>query len=29
MEVFPNEEEAGAALEAVAWAKRRRGYWDL
>jgi predicted DNA-binding WGR domain protein len=29
VEVFPSEEEAGLALEAVARAKRRRGYRDL
>jgi predicted DNA-binding WGR domain protein len=28
-EVFATETEAGAALEAMAWAKRRRGYRDL
>jgi predicted DNA-binding WGR domain protein len=26
---FPNETEAGEALEALAQAKRRQGYWDL
>jgi predicted DNA-binding WGR domain protein len=29
VEVFPNEEAAGLALEVVARAKRRRGYRDL
>ena len=29
VEGFASEIEAGAALEAVAWAKRRRGYRDL
>jgi predicted DNA-binding WGR domain protein len=29
VEVFPDELEAGEALEAVARAKRRRGYRDL
>jgi predicted DNA-binding WGR domain protein len=29
VEVFPDEIEAGQALEAVARAKRRRGYGDL
>jgi len=29
VEVFPDELEAGQALEAVARAKRRRGYRDL
>jgi predicted DNA-binding WGR domain protein len=29
MEVFDNEIEAGQALEALARAKRRRGYQDL
>ena len=29
VEVFATEIEAGAALEALAKAKRRRGYWDL
>jgi predicted DNA-binding WGR domain protein len=27
--VFATELEAGAALEAIARVKRRRGYWDL
>ena len=29
IEVFPDEETAGLALEAIAQAKRRRGYQDL
>jgi predicted DNA-binding WGR domain protein len=29
VEVFPDEIEAGQALEAIARAKRRRGYGDL
>ena len=29
VEEFPGEEEAGQALEALAQAKRRRGYQDL
>ena len=29
VEVFASEVEASQALEAVAQAKRRRGYWDL
>ena len=29
VEVFPDEIEAGQALEAVARAKRRQGYQDL
>jgi predicted DNA-binding WGR domain protein len=29
VEVFADELAAGKALEAVARAKRRRGYWDL
>jgi predicted DNA-binding WGR domain protein len=29
VEEFPGEDEAGAALEAIAKAKRRRGYRDL
>lgn len=29
VEAFDSEDEAGAALEAFAQAKRRRGYWDL
>ena len=29
VEVYASEEEAGQALEAVAQAKRRRGYRDL
>ncbi len=29
VEVFPDEETAGLALEAIAQAKRRRGYQDL
>jgi predicted DNA-binding WGR domain protein len=29
VEVFPDEEEAGQALEAIVAAKRRRGYRDL
>jgi predicted DNA-binding WGR domain protein len=28
-EVFASEIEAGLALEVIAQAKRRRGYWDL
>lgn len=29
VEEYPSEEEAGAALEAIAQAKRRQGYQDL
>jgi predicted DNA-binding WGR domain protein len=28
-EIFPDESQAGQALEAVARVKRRQGYWDL
>jgi predicted DNA-binding WGR domain protein len=29
VEVFPTEAEVGQAMEAIAQAKRRRGYQDL
>ena len=29
VEIFDSEEAAGQTLEALAGAKRRRGYWDL